>query len=195
MQEPVHEASAASGHLGGAARTHRSLSGVRARAGRRGRVRRFRVSELQGRGHRRRNLLLERFPNRMRFIFRHFPLEEAHPHALLAAEAAEAAGGAGQILADARSAVPQSGASEGRGSIPLCRANWAATWRATPRRWTITSTCRRSASTSQSGRRSHIRATPTFFLNGVVQDISFGMKALHDAVAAALSRHRITRAP
>src|SRR6202795_1462442 len=37
-------------------------------------------------------LLLERFPNQVRFIFRHFPLVEAHPHALLAAEAAEAAG-------------------------------------------------------------------------------------------------------
>jgi protein-disulfide isomerase len=41
-----------------------------------------------------------------------------------------------------------------------------------------------------SGRLSHIRATPTFFVNGVVQDISYGMKALHDAVAAALSRHQ-----
>jgi protein-disulfide isomerase len=37
-------------------------------------------------------------------------------------------------------------------------------------------------------RRSHIRATPTFFIDGVVQDISFGMKALHDAVAAAVAR-------
>jgi protein-disulfide isomerase len=38
------------------------------------------------------------------------------------------------------------------------------------------------------GRRSHIRATPTFFLNGVIQDTSFGMKALHDAVAAAVAQ-------
>jgi protein-disulfide isomerase len=36
------------------------------------------------------------------------------------------------------------------------------------------------------GRRSHIRATPTFFVNGVVEDVSFGMQALHDAVAAAV---------
>jgi protein-disulfide isomerase len=40
-----------------------------------------------------------------------------------------------------------------------------------------------------SGTRSHIRATPTFFVNGVLQDISFGMKALHDNVAAAVGRH------
>jgi len=40
----------------------------------------------------------------------------------------------------------------------------------------------------EGGRRSHIRATPTFFIDGVVQDISFGMKALHDAVASAVGR-------
>jgi protein-disulfide isomerase len=39
-----------------------------------------------------------------------------------------------------------------------------------------------------SGRRSYIRATPTFFVNGVVQDISFGMQALHSAVEAAVRR-------
>lgn len=33
----------------------------------------------------------------MRFVFRHFPLHEAHPHALQAAEAAEAAGAQGQF--------------------------------------------------------------------------------------------------
>src|SRR6202035_2368072 len=42
-------------------------------------------------------LLLERFPNRIRFIFRHFPLQEAHPHALLAAEASEAAAAQGKF--------------------------------------------------------------------------------------------------
>jgi protein-disulfide isomerase len=40
------------------------------------------------------------------------------------------------------------------------------------------------------GRRSHIRSTPAFFINGVFQDISYGMKALHDAVAAAVAQHR-----
>jgi protein-disulfide isomerase len=38
----------------------------------------------------------------------------------------------------------------------------------------------------EGGRRSHIRATPTFFVNGALQDISFGMKALHDAVARSV---------
>src|SRR5579872_7392041 len=42
-------------------------------------------------------LLLERFGGRARFVFRHFPLEEVHPHALAAAQAAECAGGQGRF--------------------------------------------------------------------------------------------------
>src|SRR5271166_1824128 len=42
-------------------------------------------------------LLLEQFPNRIRFIYRHFPLEDAHPHARLAAEASEAAAAQGKF--------------------------------------------------------------------------------------------------
>jgi protein-disulfide isomerase len=38
------------------------------------------------------------------------------------------------------------------------------------------------------GTASHIRATPTFFVDGVVQDVSFGLQGLHDAVDAAVKR-------
>jgi protein-disulfide isomerase len=122
------------------------------------------------------SLLLDRFPNQVRFIFRNFPLEEAHPHALLAAEAAEAAGAQGKFWpmydvlfrnqAHLKSADLQRHAEmDDHIYLQKVREHIAG------------------------GRRSHIRATPTFFINGVVQDISFGMKALHDAVAAAVAQH------
>jgi protein-disulfide isomerase len=38
--------------------------------------------------------------------------------------------------------------------------------------------------------RSGVRATPTFFVNGRLQDVSFGMRALFDAVEAALHHHK-----
>jgi protein-disulfide isomerase len=37
------------------------------------------------------------FPDRIRFVFRHFPLTEMHPHAEVAAESAEFAGAAGMF--------------------------------------------------------------------------------------------------
>src|SRR5258706_14719602 len=42
-------------------------------------------------------LLLTRFAGRLRVVYRHFPLEEVHPHALHAALAAETAAGQGKF--------------------------------------------------------------------------------------------------
>src|SRR3954464_1908378 len=42
-------------------------------------------------------LLLDRFTGKVRFVFRHFPLEDVHSHALHAAEAAECAGAQGRF--------------------------------------------------------------------------------------------------
>lgn len=133
-------------------------------------------------------LLLERFPNRLRFIFRHFPLEEAHPHALMAAEAAEAAAAQGKFwpmhdllfahqshlrTEDLRRYAAEAGLELARYTAEMDDHIYL----------------QRVREHHEGGRRSHMRATPTFFLNGSVQDISFGMQALHDAVAAAVRRH------
>ena len=40
----------------------------------------------------------------------------------------------------------------------------------------------------QSGLASGVRATPTFFLNGRLVDVSFGVKTLFDKVASALAK-------
>jgi protein-disulfide isomerase len=135
------------------------------------------------------SLLMERFPNQVRFIFRNFPLEEAHPHALLAAEAAEAASAQGKFWAmydvlfrnqaHLKSADLQRYASD----LGMDMARYVA-------EMDDHIYLQKVREDITSGRLSHIRATPTFFVNGVTQDISFGMKALHDAVAAAVSNHR-----
>ena len=133
------------------------------------------------------SLLMERFPNQVRFIFRNFPLEEAHPHALFAAEAAEAAAAQGKFWpmydllfrnqAHLKAADLQRYANE----LNLDMARYVA-------EMDDHIYLQKVREDIASGRLSHIRATPTFFVNGVVQDISYGMKSLHDAVAATLSR-------
>ena len=42
-------------------------------------------------------IMVSHFGEQLRFVFRHFPLREVHPHAELAAEAAEAAGAQGKF--------------------------------------------------------------------------------------------------
>ncbi len=37
----------------------------------------------------------------------------------------------------------------------------------------------------ESGRNSHLRATPGFFVNGMIVDVSFGLQSLFEAVEAA----------
>ena len=132
-------------------------------------------------------LLLDRFPNKVRFIFRHFPQQEAHPHALLAAEAAEAAAAQGKfwqmhdVLFQNQAHLKDKDLHRYAEGLGLDMARYTA-------EMDDHIYLQKVREHIEGGRRSHIRATPTFFVNGVVQDISFGMKALHDAVANAVAR-------
>jgi protein-disulfide isomerase len=132
-------------------------------------------------------LLLERFPNKVRFIFRHFPLQEAHPHALMAAEAAEAAAAQGRfwhlhdLLFQNQAHLKDKDLYRYAVEVGLDMARYTA-------EMDDHIYLQKVREHVEGGRRSHIRATPAFFVDGSVQDISFGMKALHDAVASAVAR-------
>jgi len=132
-------------------------------------------------------LLLSRFAGKARVAFRHFPLEIAHPHALAAAEAAECAGGQGQfwpmhdLLFDHQLHLkPRDlhGYAEGLG---LDMARFTA-------EMDDHVYLQRVREQVESGRRSGVRSTPGFFVNGVIRDVSFGLHALLDATEAALHR-------
>ena len=132
-------------------------------------------------------LLLERFTGRIRFIFRNFPLAEVHPHALQAAEAAECAGGQGKfwpmhdLLFDNQSHLK-----------PHQLRGYAERLQLDMGRYDLEMDdhvyLQRVREHMQSGRDSGVRATPTFFLNGRIQDVSFGLSALFEAVEAALAK-------
>jgi protein-disulfide isomerase len=132
-------------------------------------------------------MLLDRFPSQIRFAYRHFPLEEAHPHALLAAEASESAAAQGKFWQmhdllfshqdhlkekDLRGYMMTLGLDMSRCTAEMDDHIYL----------------QKVREHMEGGRRSHMRATPTFFIDGVVQDVSFGMQALHQAVEAAVGR-------
>ena len=130
-------------------------------------------------------LLLHRFKERIRFAYRHFPLEEVHSHALQAAEASEGAAGQGKfwpmhdLLFENQ---PHLKLHHLRGYAERLELDLA--------RYTAEMADRlylqRVREHVQSGRESGVRATPAFFVNGRIKDVSFGLGALFDAVELVL---------
>jgi protein-disulfide isomerase len=121
----------------------------------------------------------------MSFVFRHFPLEDAHPHALAAAEAAEAAGAQGKfwemhdiLLTNHRHLTPHHLESFAE-RIGLNMARFKAEMKDEIYR-------QRIREHQAGGRLSHLRATPGFFVNGTVQDVSGGPNGLYERVALEL---------
>ena len=130
-------------------------------------------------------LLLTRFHANLGVLCRHFPLEEVHPHALAAALAAEAAGAQAKfwpmhdlLFAKQRSLSPTSLRTWAETlGLDLQRFD---TDRADPRRLA------RIRQQMEGARLSGVRATPTFFVNGAIQDVSFGYAALAQRIERAL---------
>jgi len=132
-------------------------------------------------------LLLARFAGRVCYVWRHFPLEEVHPHALQAALAAEAAAGQGKfwpmhglLLAHQdhlKAKQLQAYAEE----VELDAERYAFDMKEE-------TYLQRVREDIEGAAASGVRATPTFYLNGVIQDVSFGLQHLADNVEAALQR-------
>jgi protein-disulfide isomerase len=132
-------------------------------------------------------LLLDRFAGRIRFVYRHFPLEEVHPHALHAAEAAESSGAQGKfwpmhdLLFDNQPHLKLHQLHGYAERLQLDMARYAA-------EMDDHVYLQRVREYMQSGSESGVRSTPTFFVNGRIQDVSFGLRFLFDAVEAALAK-------
>jgi len=134
-------------------------------------------------------LLLQRYAGRVRLVYRHFPLEEVHPHALHAALAAEVAAAQGKfwpmhdLLFDNQQHLkaPQLRGYAERLELDMARydADMA-----------DTVYLQRVREDIEGARASGVRSTPTFFIDGEIHDVSFGLQGLLDTVDAALKKKR-----
>jgi protein-disulfide isomerase len=126
-------------------------------------------------------LLLKTFGSAVRVAYRHFPLVEVHPHAELAAEAAEAAGAQGKfwpmhdLLFENQQHLKANHlrAYAQRLELDLSRYDYEMGDHVY---------LQRVREHVASGVASGVRATPGFYLNGVPQDVSFGFERLMEAV-------------
>lgn len=132
-------------------------------------------------------LVLERFGGRVRFVFRHFPVESAHPHAMHAAQAAEAAGGQSKfwqmhdLLFENQRHLKMTNLRSYAERLELDMPRFIA-------EMDDEIYLQRVREHMRSGAQSHVRGTPTFYINGVIQDVSFGMHSLMEGVEAAVKR-------
>ena len=126
-------------------------------------------------------MLLKRFEHQLRFVYRHFPLTEVHPHAQLAAETAEAAGAQYKFWPmhdllfthQAHLKLHDLRRYAGDLEVDLERFDYEMgdqVYR------------QRVNEHVEGARRSGVHGTPAFFLNGQIVDVSFGLDHLFKAV-------------
>lgn len=130
-------------------------------------------------------LLLDRFAPDLRLVFRHFPLEEVHPQALAAAEISEVAAAQGKfwdmhdVLFERQLHLKSAQLRHYAEDLALDMARYAA-------EWDDHIYLQRVREDQAGGRDSGVHATPTFFVNGAIQDVSFGMHSLVERIEAIL---------
>ena len=121
----------------------------------------------------------------MRYAFRHFPLTEVHPHAQLAAEAAEAAAGQHKfwpmhdLLFEQQLHLKPKDLRRYAGELELDPERFDYELNDQVYRQRVNEHI-------EGGRRSGVRATPTFFVDGALVDVSFGLDRLFETVRAQL---------
>lgn len=129
--------------------------------------------------------MLSHFEGRVRFVFRHFPLREVHPHAEMAAEAAEAAGAQGKfwpyydLLFAHQNHLDASHLRGYASQLGLDLPRFENELKDSVYR-------QRVQEQMAVAQRLSVRATPTFYVNGVFTDVSFGLDTLRHAIEQAL---------
>ena len=129
--------------------------------------------------------IIDTFTDRLRFVFRHFPLTNSHPNAQRAAEAAEVAarGGAFWPMYEALYAeraklsdrkILECGAAAGVSSVEIERA------------WASHELLGRIKEDFAGGIKSGVTGTPSFFINGTRHESGWDELALAHAIEAAL---------
>jgi protein-disulfide isomerase len=126
-------------------------------------------------------LMLKRFGERVRFVFRHFPMAEVHPHAELAAEAAEAAGAQSQFWPMHDLLFDRSPHLKDK-QLRACAAELELDLERYDYEMGDHVYLQRVRGHIDGGKRSGVRGTPAFFINGRIADATFGIDHLRQTI-------------
>lgn len=132
------------------------------------------------------HLMLLRYPGSVRFAFRHFPQEDVHPHAVIAAEAAEAAAIQGKFwpmhdrLFRKQRNLSRSDLNAVAREVKLDMAAFALAMDGHV-------SLSRIRAVAADGRKSGVRSTPSLFINGRPFDVAFDLQGLYDEIDKELA--------
>lgn len=130
-------------------------------------------------------LMLARYGDRVRYAFRHFPLEDVHPHALAAAEASECAAVQGQfwpmhdLLYRRQGKLTRTDLNGHAREVGLDVKRF-------DREMDGHLHVAKIHEQYRVGRQSRVRSTPGIFVNGLILDVAFDLQVLYDAIDAEL---------
>jgi len=130
-----------------------------------------------------------RLGSTLRFVFRHFPLREIHPHAEHAAEAAEAAGHQGRFWEMHDALFEHQPALDDR-HLLVYAADIGVNAERVKDDLASHSHASRVRHDFMSGIRSGVNGTPTFFINGIRHDDSWDAPTLLRALQHAATNRR-----
>lgn len=126
-------------------------------------------------------IVLEHFKDRVRFAFRHYPVVEVHPHAERAAEAVESAGAQGRfwpmhdLLFENQLRLQDQQLRQYARQVKLDLQRY-------DRDMQTRIHLPRVHAQMNEAKQCGAHGTPTFFVNGVIEDVSFGMDYLYKAI-------------
>jgi protein-disulfide isomerase len=129
--------------------------------------------------------LQREYPDSLRFVFRHFPLDEIHPHARAGAMAAESAGAQTdfwrmhEYLFEHQKQLEEADLQRYALELGLDIQQF-------DRDRTSARIARRVDRDRDSGERSGVEGTPTFYVNGIRHDGGYDLESLRPAIAASM---------
>jgi len=129
--------------------------------------------------------VLETFGDRIRFVFRHFPLTNSHPHAQRAAEAAEWAASQGAFWPMYK-ALYAAHADLNDRKIVVAAAGLGLPAVELEKAWAAHTFIARVKEDFTSGIKSGVTGTPSFFINGARHAGGWDELALGHAIESAL---------
>ena len=128
-----------------------------------------------------------RMGERLRFVFRNFPISTSHPHAEQRRRGGRGGRRPGAVLGDARPPLRAPAGSWTTRPRTATRRSSGSTSSGSTRSWPSTSTPTRVREDFMSGVRSGVNGTPTFYINGVRHDDSYDVDTLLGALQRAHS--------